>query len=160
VAQSGAGGTGGTAGWRTARAQHAPDPVQPFVLDQRQCRLRVGQVQLLLALPARAPRAHLHAVLEQVAQVLGAVRVALADERHVKPTRLRQRPVHGRVRRELNAQRPGADRRERRQGRTFGHDTRVEVGRNVAHQVELVDVVARKLTVGTPDFFSSSIVSG
>ena len=129
---------------RRAR-KHAPYAVQALVLDQRQRRASVGQIELLAALPARAPRAHLHPVRVQVAQVVGAVGVALADERHVERPRLGQRSVHRRVRGELNAQRPGADGGERRQRGALGHDAHVEARGDVAHEVELVDVVAREV---------------
>jgi hypothetical protein len=86
-----------------------------------------------------------HPLLVEVREIVGAVGVALAHERHVEQSWLGQRVVDARVRGELDPQRLCIDGFEGGEGGAFGHDTRVEMRCDVAHQVELVHVVAREV---------------
>jgi len=81
----------------------SPDAVESFVLDQRQGRFGVRNVESFVWLPAGTPGAHIDTVPVQVAEEVGAVGVALADERHVVDARLGIRPINTRICCQLNA---------------------------------------------------------
>ena len=130
---------------RDALAQHASEAVEALVFDQCQGGLRVGEVQTLAWLPAGAPSAHIHSAAVEVLEEVSAVGIALADEGHVVHAWLGEWSIDPRVGCQLDVQRPRADVREGPLGGGLGHDARVEARGDVAHQVELVHVVAREV---------------